>query len=177
MNLKKLIVTKDAQPKLYHFLRHHPEIFEVFHNIEIDRRLYFGVNLASGQSEEIVKVYVESLHIPLLLECGAIEENSQAKCGYRPLVSGFEYRRYDSPSMAQVAADRAAALSHEAKETDNSANSLFCFYHGVGESVKISQELLANIRELILLHASNPGVDDSISRQVSFDLVVSARIV
>jgi hypothetical protein len=176
MALEKLIVTKETQPKLYHFLKKHPEIFKVFHNIEHDRALSTGVTLASGNSAEIVQVYIENLHLPLLLECSAILPCALRKCGYKALVSGFEYRRYDSQSMSQVAADRAAAIAQDSLLTDNSDNSLYCYYHGVGENVKISQELLSNIRELILVHAANPGEDTALNRQMSFDLVVSARI-
>lgn len=172
----KLVVMRESHPKLYYFLRHHPEIFEIFHNIEKDRPLDRGVLLASGDSKDIVKVYIENLHIPLLLETEAIRENPNCLCGYEPLVSGLEYMGYDSVNMAQVAADRAVALSKVAKPADNRQNSLYCYYHGVGESVSASKSLLERIRAVVLEHASNPGEAEAGEDGTNFDLIISARI-
>ncbi len=172
----KLVVTREQHPKLYHFLRHHPEIFEVFHNIEKDRPLDMGVILSSGDSKDIVKVYIESLHLPLLMECNAIRENENRQCGFETLVSGMEYLAYDSVNMATVAADRAAALSKVVKPTDNRQNALFCYYHGLEESVPASKSLLDRMRGLILEHASNPGKAEPGDEGMSFDMIISARI-
>lgn len=172
----KLVVTREQHPKLYHFLRHHPEIFAVFHNIEKDRPLDMGVVLSNADSKDIAKVYIESLHLPLLMECDAIRENENRACGFETLVSGMEYLAYDSVNMALVAADRAAALSKVVKPTDNRQNALFCFYHGLDESVPVSKTLIARIRELVLEHSSNPGKAEPGDEGVSFDLIISARI-
>ena len=174
--LPKLVITNESHPKLYRFLRHHPEILSVFHNVEIDRPLEQGVILASGDSREIVKVYIDHLHVPLLLEHKVIARNSNRKCGFEPLVAGLEYLGYDSLYGAQLAADRAMAVSKIAKPTDNKDNSLYCYYHGSGESVRASHSLLNKIRALVLEHVQSPGEAESAEEGHSFDLVVSARI-
>lgn len=174
--LQKLVITKEAHPKLYHFLNHHPEIFEVFHNIEKDRSLDTGVLLARGDSKDIVKVYIDHLHVPLLLEHQAIGANSARRCGYEPLVSGLEFLGYDSVRTAQVVADRAQAVSRIAKPSDNRENSLYCYYHGSDVSMKVSGKLLDKIRALIVDFASNPGEADANEVGMSFDFIVSARI-
>ncbi len=175
-SLPKLVITAESHPKLYRFLRHHPEILQVFHNVEKDRPLDHGVILASGDSREIVKVYIDHLHVPLLLEHKVIGKDATRRCGYEPLVAGLEYLGYDSVYGAQVAADRATAISKVAKPTDNRNNSLYCHYHGSGESIKASQTLLNKIRALVLEHVQNPGEAESADEGMSFDLVVSARI-
>jgi hypothetical protein len=175
-SLPKLVITAESHPKLYRFLRHHPEILVVFHNVEKDRPLDQGVILASGDSKEIVKVYIDHLHVPLLLEHKVIGRNAERDCGYEPLVSGLEYLGYDSLYGAQVAADRAMALSKVAKPSDNRDNSLYCYYHGSGESFPASQALLNKIRALVLDHVQNPGEAKGPETEMSFDLVVSARV-
>jgi len=175
-SLPKLVVTSESHPKLYRFLRHHPEILGVFHNVEIDRPLEQGVILASGDSREIVKVYIDHLHVPLLLEHKVIARNANCRCGFEPLVAGLEYLGYDSLYGAQLAADRAMAVSKVAKATDNKDNSLYCYYHGSGESVRASRTLLNKMRALVLEHVQNPGETESTEDSHSFDLVVSARL-
>ena len=175
-SLPKLVITTESHPKLYRFLRHHPEILVVFHNVEKDRPLDTGVILASGDSKEIVKVYIDHLHVPLLLEHKVIGRNATCACGFEPLVAGLEYLGYDSLYGAQVAADRAMALSKIAKPSDNRENSLYCYYHGSGEGFQASQTLLNKIRALVLEHAQNPGEGVGAEANTSFDLVVSARV-
>ena len=176
LSLPNLTVTADSHPKLYKFLRHHPEILVVFHNIAKDVPLDQGVMLASGDSKDIVKVYIEHLHIPLLLQHGAVGKCSERKCGYEPLVNGLEYKGYDSVYSAQVAADRAQAISRNARATDNKDNSIYCYYHGAGESIVASKKLLDRIREVILEFASSPGELEEDHESMTFDLVVSARL-
>jgi hypothetical protein len=176
---KKLInldVTEDGHPQLYQFLRHHPELLVVFHNIAKDRPLDEGVLLASGDSKEIVHVYIEHLHIPLLLENQVIARSETRLCGFEPLVAGFNYRGYDSVHAARLAADRAVAIGRAAKPTDNKSNSVYCYYHGAGESIRASQTLLNKIRELVLEYAAAPGELEQDSTGMTFDLVVSARL-
>jgi hypothetical protein len=175
-SLPKLVITSESHPKLYRFLRHHPEILVVFHNVEKDRPLDQGVILASGDSKEIVKVYIDHLHLPLLIEHKVIGKNVSRACGYEPLVAGLEYLGYDSLYGAQVAADRAMALSKVAKPTDTKENSLYCYYHGSGESILASQTLLNQIRAVVLQHAQNPGEAKGTDEGMSFDLVVTARV-
>ncbi len=177
-----LAVSREANPKLYFFLRHHPEILQVFHNIDQDESLTSGVRLAQSDSSEIMAVYVENLHIPLLLESKAIKKNPSRKCGYEALVSGLHFRDYDSTLTAKVAADRAAALARQAKPKDNVENSLYCYYHGSGEKLQVSSELLAGIRKMILDYAGDKTKNEdeataSGNRESNrFDLVISARI-
>jgi hypothetical protein len=161
---------------LYRFLRHHPEILVVFHNVEKDHALEEGVILASGDSKDIVKVYIDHLHIPLLLEHNIIGRSSSRRCGFEPLVSGLEYKGYDSVYSAQVAADRATAISRTARATDDKNNSLYCYYHGAGESIKASQGLLTRLRQVVLEYASSPGELESEETSMTFDLVISARL-
>ena len=174
--LPKLVITNESQPKLYRFARHHPEILQVFQNIERDRALDYGVLLASGDAKDIVKVYIDHLHVPLLLEHKVIGPNPKRRCGYEPLVSGLQYMGYEPVYSAQVAADRALAVSKVAKPTDSKDNSLYCYYHGCTESVRASRKLLNGIRALIVEHASNPGEADPDEEGMNFDLIVSARI-
>ena len=176
--LSTLSITRESHPKLYFFLRHHPEILQVFHNIEEDTELSSGIRLSQSDSEDIVKVYIENLHIPLLTECKAIRKNANRKCGFETVVAGLRFKDYDSTYTAKVAADRASALAKMAKPNDNIENSLYCYYHGVGEKVNFSSELLAGIRKLILDYASNKNKDedDSSGRGSKFDLVISARV-
>lgn len=173
-----LSITRDSHPKLYYFLRHHPEILQVFHNIERDLDLTMGIRLSHSDSDDIVKVYIENLHLPLLLECKAIRKNSEKACGYETLVKGLSFREYDSTFTAKVAADRAAAIAKSAKPKDNIENSLYCYYHGAGDSIAVSAQLLSDIRKLILDYASNPNKETSESRdnEMKFDLVIAARI-
>ena len=174
--LPKLVITNEAQPKLYRFARHHPEILQVFQNVEKDMPLDYGVLLASGDAKDIVKVYIDFLHIPLLLEHKAIGPNPKRRCGYEPLVFGLQYMGYEPVYSAQVAADRAVAISKVAKPTDTRDNSLYCYLHGCGESVKASKKLMSGIRALIVEHALNPGEAEPGEEGTSFNIVVSARI-
>lgn len=175
-SLPKLVITADSHPKLYRFLRHHPEILHVFHNVEKDRPLDQGVLLASGDSKEIVKVYIDHLHVPLLLEHNVIGKDPARRCGYAPLVAGLEYLGYNPVFGAQVAADRAMAVSKVAKPADDRQNSLYCYYHGSGESIQASQTLLNKIRALVLEHAQNPGEAEPSEEGMSIDVIISARI-
>jgi hypothetical protein len=134
--------------------------------------------LAQSDSDEVVQLYIENLHIPLLLEAKAIKKSPSRLCGYERLVSELHFRDYDSSYTAKVAADRAAALARKAKPRDNVENSLYCYYHGSGESLAVSSDLLAAIRKLILDYASNPEKNDDAAKADGnrFDLVISARI-
>ncbi|MEN9530474.1 MAG: hypothetical protein RI932_2347 [Pseudomonadota bacterium] len=174
--LPRMLVNEQAQPQLYRFLRHHPELIEVFHNIAADRPLHTGVLLAQSGEPEIVQLYIENLHLPLLLQHEAVKASQKSKCGYEALYSGLEFSGHDSVSAAQVAADRALALSKVASLKDNSQNSLYCYYHGLGESVRASESLLEAIRELILKHAETPGAAEPGQENTAFDLVISGRI-
>ena len=175
-NLNNLVVTLEEFPKLYRFLHHHPEILVVFHNIAKDHPLDEGVILASGDSKDIVRVYIDQLHVPLMLEHNLIGKNPARKCGYEPFIAGLEYRGYDSVYSSQVAADRAVAISRSAKPTDNKENSIYCHYHGAGESIRVSQALLSKLRNVILDFASNPGELEPEATSMTFDLVISARL-
>lgn len=176
--MSTLAITKDSHPKLYYFLRHHPEILQVFHNVEKDADLASGIRLSHSDSEDIIRVYVENLHLPLLLESKAIRRCPERRCGYRPTVAGLRFRDYDPTYTAKVAADRAAALAKMATREDNVENSLYCYYHGVGERVQYSAALLAGIRKLILEYAADSAKDEKESNATGnkFDLVISARI-
>jgi hypothetical protein len=176
--LATLAITSESHPKLYFFLRHHPEILQLFHNIEEDAPLWTGIRLAQSDSADIIQLYIENLHLPLLLESKAIRKAQGRACGYEPLVSGLRFRDYDSTYTAKVAADRAMALAKMAKPKDNIENSLYCYYHGSGETLQVSTGLLASIRKLVLDYAANPDKDESPVTNTSnkFDLVISARI-
>lgn len=174
--LSKMLVSEEAHAQLYRFIKHHPELIEVFHNVVADRPLHTGVLLAQSGDSEIVRLYIENLHLPLLLQHEAIRASKQHKCGYEALVSGLEFMGHDSLSAAQVAADRATALSKIATANDKPEESLYCYYHGLGESVHASQALLDDLRRVILKHASNPGVAETGEQNTAFDLIVSGRI-
>lgn len=174
--LPRMVVSEEARPQLYRFLRHHPEMIEVFHNIVADRGLNTGVLLAQSGEPDIVQLYIENLHIPLLLQNEAIKPSSSRHCGYEALYSGLDFSGHDSVSAAQVAADRATALSRVATLEDSSKNSLYCYYHGLGESVVASEALLEDLRQLILKHASKPGTAEPGEFNTAFDLVISGRI-
>lgn len=174
-----LAISKESHPKLYYFLRHHPEILQIFHNIDQDEAIATGVQLAQSDAPDIVALYIENLHIPLLVESKAIKKNPTRKCGYETLVSGLHFRDYDSSYTAKVAADRAVAIARRAKPKDNVENSLYCYYHGSKESVRLSSDLLAAIRKLIVDYAgksSNSCEAGDASEGNRFDLVISARI-
>ena len=173
-----LSVSKETHPKLYFFLRHHPEILQIFHNIDQDETLSAGVQLAQSDAADIVQLYIESLHLPLLIEAKAIKKNPARKCGYEPLVSGLHFREYDSTFTAKVAADRAVAISRKAKPKDNVENSLFCYYHGSGEKLSASSGLLAAIRKLIIDYSGDSSKNEAagVSEGNRLDLVISARI-
>lgn len=174
--LPRMLVSSEAQPQLYQFLRHHPELIDIFHNVVADRPLDLGVLLAQTAEPGIVQLYIENLHIPLLLQHEAIRVSKTSRCGYEALYSGLEFSGHDSVSAASVAADRAQALAKIARVEDSPENSLYCYYHGLGESVQLSAALLEDIRQLILKHASNPGVADTADKNTTFDLVISGRI-
>lgn len=174
--LPRMFISEDAHPQLYRFLRHHPELIEVFHNIVADRPLHSGVLLAQSGEPEIVQLYIENLHLPLLIQHEAIKLSKTKACGYEALFSGLEFSGHDSVSAAQIAADRAIALSKIASPKDHSKNSLYCYYHGLGESARVSEKLLEEIRALILKHAENPGMAESGEQNTAFDLVISGRI-
>lgn len=174
--LPKMLVSEDAHAQLYRFIKHHPELIEVFHNIIADRPLHTGVLLAQSGEREIVQLYIENLHLPLLLQHEAIRVSKTHQCGYEALVSGLEFMGHDSLSAAHVAADRATALSKVATPDDTPQNSLYCYYHGLGESVRASEALLEDLRQVILKHASNPGVAESGEQNTAFDLIISGRI-
>lgn len=176
--MSTLAITKDSHPKLYYFLRHHPEILQVFHNVEKDVDLTSGIRLSHSDSQDIIAVYVQNLHLPLLLESKAIRKCPERRCGYRPTVAGLRFRDYDPTYTAKVAADRAAALAKMATKEDNVENSLYCYYHGVGERIQCSAGLLSSIRKLILEYAADSEKDESNDNVPGnkFDLVISARI-
>ena len=174
--LPRMLVSEQAQPQLYRFLRHHPELIEVFHNVVADRPLATGVLLAQSGEPDIVQLYIENLHLPLLLQHEAIRISKKSSCGYEALFSGLEFMGHDSVSAAQVAADRAVALSKVANLKDSPQNSLYCYYHGLGESVRASETLLEEIRQLILKHAGKPGAAEPGEQNTAFDLVISGRI-
>lgn len=174
--LPKMLVSEEAQPQLYRFIKHHPELIEVFHNILADRPLNTGVLLAQSGEPEIVQLYIENLHIPLLVQHEAIRVSKARKCGYEALASGLEFMGHDSVSAALVAADRAMALAKVASLNDTPQTSLYCYYHGLGESVRASESLLEEIRQVILKHASNPGTAESGEQNTAFDLIISGRI-
>ncbi len=175
--LPTLAITRESHPKLYYFLRHHPEILQVLHNIEEDVDLASGICLSQSDSEDIVRVYVESLHLPLLLESKAIRKCADRKCGFKPLVSGLRFRDYDPRYTAKVAADRAVALAKMAQTSDDVENSLYCYYHGSGEKIRCSSALLADIRKLILDYAADSSKDEeSAGSGTKFDMVISARV-
>jgi len=174
--LPRMLVSSEAQPQLYQFLRYHPELIDIFHNIIADRPLELGVLLAQSAEPGIVQLYIENLHIPLLLQHEAIKVCKSSRCGYEALYSGLEFSGHDSVSAASVAADRAQALSKIATIEDSPQNSLYCYYHGLGESVQMSEDLLEDMRKLILKHAANPGVAENADKNTTFDLVISGRI-
>lgn len=175
-SLPKMLISEEAHAQLYRFIKHHPELIEVFHNIIANRPLHTGVLLAHSGEPEIVQLYIENLHVPLLLQNEAIRPSKTRACGYEALVSGLEFMGHDSLSAAQVAADRATALSKVASMSDTPQNSLYCYYHGLGESVRASEALLEELRQVILKHASNPGVAESGEQNTAFDLIISGRI-
>lgn len=174
--LPKMLVSEEAHAQLYRFIKHHPELIEVFHNVLADRPLHTGVLLAQSGEPEIVQLYIENLHVPLLMQHEAIRASKTHTCGFEALVSGLEFMGHDSLSAAQVAADRATALSKVATASDTPKNSLYCYYHGLGESVRASEALLEDLRQVILKHASNPGVAETGEQNTAFDLVISGRI-
>jgi hypothetical protein len=176
-NRPRMLVSSEAQPQLYQFLRHHPELIDIFHNIIADRPLQLGVLLAQSTEPGIIQLYIENLHIPLLVQHEAIRPSKTAACGYEALYSGLEFSGHDSVSAAAVAADRAQALAKVATVEDSPENSLYCYYHGLGESVQFSTALLEDLRQLILKHAENPGIAETATdKNTTFDLVISGRI-
>ncbi|NBO37186.1 hypothetical protein EBU99_01240 [bacterium] len=174
--LPRLLVSEQVHPQLYRFIKHHPELIEVFHNVVADRPLHTGVLLAQSGDSEIVKMYIENLHIPLLVQHEAIRVSKKHQCGFEVVVQGLDFMGHDSISAALVAADRATALSKIASIKDTSENSLYCYYHGVGESVRASEALLEDIRQLVLKHAENPGQAEPGEQNSAFDIVISGRI-
>lgn len=176
--LANLSITKESHPRLYFFVRQHPEIMQVFHNIEQDLPLDRGIVISHADSPDIVTIYIENLHLPLLLDVNAIRRDTSRKCGYRPLVGGLSFSRYDSRYTARVAADRACALAKASSEQDNFENSLYCYYHGAGEKVSCSRELLAEMRKLILDYATRQDKEEEApeAEARTFDLVISARM-
>lgn len=174
--LPKMLVSEEAHAQLYRFIKHHPELIEVFHNVVADRPLQTGIVLAQSGEPEIVSLYIENLHLPLLLQNEAIRPSKQHRCGYEPLVSGLDFVGHNPISAAQVAADRATALSKVARLTDSPENSLYCYYHGLGNSIRASKSLLDELRQVILRYASNPGVAESGEENTAFDLIISGRI-
>jgi hypothetical protein len=177
----KLMVAKESHPKLYFFARHHPEILQVFHNIENDVELTAGISLADAEAPDIINLYVDSLHVPLLLEVGAISRNRVRKCGFAPLVSGLVFRDYDNSFSAKIAANRAAAIAQKACQTDPKGESLYCYYHGAGEDPAVSARFIAEIKSVIMKYCTDPSKDlpaleDSCRAATRFDFVFSARV-
>jgi len=174
--LPKMLVSEDAHSELYRFIRHHPELIEVFHNVVADRPLQTGVLLAHSADPEIIRLYIENLHLPLLIQNEAIRVSKKHACGYEALVSGLSFMGYDPVSAAEVSANRATALAQVASKNDHSKNSLYCYYHGLGDSVRASEALLEELRQVILKYASNPGVAEAGEQETAFDLIISGRI-
>ncbi len=174
--LTALSVGKDTHPKLYFFARHHPEILQVFHNVENDLSLTSGITLADSDSEDIIRLYVESLHIPLLLESKAIVKNEETQCGYSPLVAGLQFRHYDSAFSAKIAANRATAIAKLAKRGEKSGDSLYCYYHGAGEDPAHSAAFIEEIKSVIIKYSNNTEKDQTPKSGSKFDFVFSARI-
>lgn len=176
-----LLIGKESHPKLYFFARHHPEILQVFHNVENDIPLNMGINLPETDAPDIIDLYIESLHLPLLLEAKAIVRNRERKCGFEPLVSGLTFRHYDNMFSAKVAANRATAIAKKARKTDAKGESLYCYYHGAGEDPAVSARFIAEIKDVIMRYCSNPEKDagvvsDGQRAAMRFDFVFSARI-
>lgn len=176
--LPALDISAQSHPKLYFFLRHHPEIMQVFHNIECDLDPCTGIAVADSDSSDIVKIYVDSLHIPILLEAKAIVRSESRQCAYAPLVSGLSFRQYDNVMCAKIAANRASAIASRAHHDDKKGDSLYCFYHGRGENPDVSAAFIEEVKELILKYCNNSAKDEvtSESSHVHFDFVFSAKI-